>query len=545
MQPINLKMYVLAICLVLMGSAFLAGCTQEGPEPGVVKTDAGSVSGMQQGNLRVFTGIPFAAPPTGDLRWRPPAPVQPWEGVKETKVFSPACPQPLAADPTLNMSEDCLYLNVWTPATSADEKLPVMVFIYGGAFGKIAGSMPLYNGTALAEKGVVVVTTNYRVGALGFLAHPELDSESSNNVSGNYGLLDQIAAMQWVRKNIGEFGGDPSRVTIFGQSAGGESILIHLVSPQSKGLFMQAIVESGTFWTNGAEIDALNSRADAEQLGQTYAQGLGYSGPGTIAQMRKLPYQELTNATPWPAAPFQMVNMRHFEPTIDGWLIPGSPDELFRLHRQNPVPLIIGSNADDGRTLAAGANMTVPEYQAFIRARFGNDADAVLVKYPARTTADVQLRLEQIMTDYDFTNAVKFVAGSNSDLNQSTYRYQYTYVLPGANLGAFHGSETILLFRVPLPPDQANEMVSDNLVDLWTRFAKTGNPNGGMNATWPAYTRDAGQYLDINETMTVKASDGTATPAASGDWKFVVFADSPDPAGNTTTGVSPALIPIA
>ena len=505
MEPFKLTGYILVICLVLIGSAFLAGCIRKGPDTGVVKTEAGSVAGIEQGNLRVFTGIPFAAPPTGDLRWRPPAPEQPWEGVKETRVFSPACPQPVAADPTLNMSEDCLYLNVWTPAKTGDEKLPVMVFFYGGAFGKIAGSMPLYNGTALAEKGVVVVTTNYRVGALGFLAHPELDRESPYNVSGNYGLLDQIAAMLWVRRNIGAFGGDPSRVTIFGQSAGGESILIHLVSPQSKGLFSQAVVESGTLWTNGAEISALNSRADAENLGETYAQGLGYSGPGAIARMRNLSYRELTHATPWPAAPFQMVNMRHFEPTIDGWLIPGSPDELFRLHRQNPVPLIIGSNADDGRTLAAGANMTVPEYRTFIQNRFGKDADVVLVKYPANSTTEVQLRLEQIMTDYDFTDAVKFVAGSNSDLNQSTWRYQYSYVLPGANLGAFHGSETILLFRVPLPMDPANDRVADNLVDLWTRFAKTGDPNGGMNVTWPKYSRVSGQYLDIGAAPAVRS----------------------------------------
>jgi para-nitrobenzyl esterase len=499
------------ICLVLISFLLLAGCTQRGPDasgaktdPVVIKTDAGDVSGSEQGNLRVFTGIPFAAPPSGELRWKPPAPVQPWSGVKETKVFSPACPQPAAANPSLNMSEDCLYLNVWTPAKSAGEKLPVMVFFYGGAFGKIAGSLPLYNGTALAEKGVVAVTSNYRVGALGFLAHPELDSESQYNVSGNYGLIDQIAVMQWVQRNIGYFGGDPSRVTIFGQSAGGESILIHLVCPQSKGLYQQAIVESGTFWTNGAEIDALNSRADAEKLGETYAQSLGYSGPGTIAKMRELSFQELANATPWPAAPFQMVNMRHFEPTIDGWLIPGSPDELFRLHRQNPVPLIIGSNVDDGRTLAAGANMTGAEYGTFIRNRFGKDADAVLAKYPANSTADVQIRLEQIMTDYDFTDAVRFVAGSMADLNQSTYRYQYSYILPGANLGAFHGSETILLFKVPITPDPTNDKVSDNLVDLWTRFAKTGDPNGGLNVTWPKYSRVSGQYLDIGAVPVVR-----------------------------------------
>ncbi len=501
----------LAVCLVLIGFLILAGCAQKGPDTGasttdalVVKTDAGSVAGTQQGDLRVFTGIPFAAPPTGDLRWKAPAPVQPWEGVKETKVFSPACPQPTAADPALNMSEDCLYLNVWTPAQGADEKLPVMVFLYGGAFGKIAGSMPIYNGTALAEKGVVVVTPNYRVGALGFLAHPELDSESANNVSGNYGLLDQIAALQWVQKNIDQFGGDPSRVTIFGQSAGGESILIHLVSPQSKGLFSQAIVESGTFWTNGAEIDALNSKADAEQLGESYAQSLGYSGPGTITRMRNLPYQALTNATPWPAAPFQMVNMRHFEPTIDGWLITDSPEELFRLHRENHVPLIIGNNADDGTTLAAGANMTVPAYQTFIQNRFGKDADAVLAKYPANSTAEVQTRLEQIMTDYDFTDAVLFVAGSMAETNTSTWRYQYSYVLPGQPYGAFHGSETILLFHALPNPDPVTETVSENLIDIWTRFAKTGNPNGGMNVTWPQYSQKTGHYLDIGAVPVVK-----------------------------------------
>ena len=234
---------------LIPSSAQVAGSEQS---TDIVKTEAGLISGFQQDNLRVFLGIPFAAPPVGDLRWRPPVPVKPWEGVKETKKYSPACPQPSVIDPNLSMSEDCLYLNVWTPAADETEKLPVMVFLYGGAFGKIAGSISMYNGTALAKKGVIVVTPNYRVGALGFLAHPQLDNESQNNSSGNYGILDQIAALEWVQNNIEAFGGDPSKVTIFGQSAGGESILIHLTSPLSKGLFKQAIVESGTFWTRGS-----------------------------------------------------------------------------------------------------------------------------------------------------------------------------------------------------------------------------------------------------------------------------------------------------
>ena len=528
--------YILVICLVLAGSFFIAGCTQKEPVSGIVKTDAGSVSGINQDGIKVFYGIPFAAPPTGDLRWRAPAPVTPWNGTKATEQYAATCPQPGSTAP-LAMSEDCLYLNVWTPATSADEKLPVMVFFYGGGFKEVASSMPAYNGTTLAQKGVIVVTSNYRLGALGFLAHPDLDHESAHNVSGNYGILDQQAALEWVRKNIGAFGGDPSRVTIFGQSAGGESVLIHVASPQSKGLFQQAIVESGPFFADGAIINATHSKADAEQFGVAYSESLGCSGPDAIACMRTMSPESLINATPSPSSGFLTTHTVQFEPTIDGWLLPDTLDNLYRSHRENPVPLLIGNNANDGTTLSANANMTVPEYVTFIRGRFGTDAGAVLAKYPANSTAEVQLRLAQIMTDYDFSDSVKFAAGSMGDISPDTYVYRYSYVMPGLNMGAFHGSETLMLFGVPgVKPDP---VVAANLVDLWTRFAKTGNPNGGMNLTWPNYTREKGQYLDINSTLAVKGPSGPAT------WKFVVFGDSPDPAKNTTTGISPALAPIA
>jgi para-nitrobenzyl esterase len=503
MQTCKEIRYALVLCLVLTGLLLLAGCTRTGPAPGVVKTDAGVVSGIQQDGLFVYLGIPFAAPPTGDLRWRPPAPVQPWDGTKETTAFSPVCPQPVSAGSKVNMSEDCLYLNVWTPAQGAGEKLPVMVFFYGGAFGQVApfGTMAVYNGTTLAGKGVVVVTANYRLGALGFLAHPELDRESPHNSSGNYGILDQVAALQWVQRNIASFGGDPSRVTIFGQSAGGESVLIHLVSPGSRGLYEQAIVESGPFWANGPTIDNVHSKADAEQFGAEYAQSLGCSGPGAMAQMRNVSVGDLINATPWPSSSWELTHTLHFEPTIDGWVLPDSVDALFALHRENPVPFMIGTNANDGTTLSANANMTVPEYVAFINQQFGPDAPPVLAQYPANSTAEVQIRLAQIMTRYDFADAARFAAGSESDLNQSTYLYRYSYILPNQSNGAFHGSETLLLFNLPgIPADPA---VRDNLVDLWTRFAKTGDPNGGMNVTWPQYTRAGGRYLDINDTPTV------------------------------------------
>ena len=493
---------ILVICLVFAGSFFLAGCIQKEPVSVIVKTDAGYVSGINQSGIRVFYGIPFAAPPTGDLRWRPPAPVTPWNGTKETIQYAAICPQPGSTAP-LAMSEDCLYLNVWTPAKSADEKRPVMVFFYGGGFKSVASSMPAYNGTTLAQKGVIVVTPNYRLGALGFLAHPALDNESAHNVSGNYGILDQQAALAWVQKNIGAFGGDPSRVTIFGQSAGGESVLIHVASPESKGLFQQAIVESGPFFADGAIINATHPKVDAEQFGVAYAESLGCSGPDAIACMRTMSPEALINATPSPSPGFWTTHTVQFEPTVDGWLLPDTLDNLYRSHRENPVPIIIGNNANDGATLSANANMTVPEYVTFIRGRFGTDADAVLAKYPANSIAEVQLQLAQIMTDYDFSDSVKFAAGSMADMNHSTYVYRYSYVMPGLNMGAFHGSETLMLFGVPgVKPDPT---VADNIVDLWTRFAKTGNPNGGMNVTWPNYTREKGQYLDIGNIPSVKS----------------------------------------
>ena len=507
MKMSEITIYVLVCCLVLIGFSILSGCTQKDADAGIVNTGAGSVSGIDENGLRMYRGIPYAAPPTGDLRWRPPAPVQAWNGTRDATAFSAICPQPSTSNPTAGgMSEDCLYLNVWTPAKSANDKLPVMVFIHGGAFAEGTGSDPLYNGTALAKKGVVIVTLNYRMGALGFLAHPQLSNESSENSSGNYGILDQIAAMKWVQRNIGNFGGDPSNVTIFGQSAGASSILVHLVSPQSKGLYRQAIIESGPIWTDGVILDIFSPKAKAERYGEEYAQHLGYTGPDAIAQMRKVSSADLVNATPWPASTFWRIHTLGFKPVVDGWIILNSPDTLFLSHRENPVPLIIGNNANDGITLTANANMTVTEYEKFLRDNFGKDAAAVFAKYPANSTADVQHQLSLMMTDYDFMDAAKFTGGSMADLNQSTYLYRFSYDLPGQPLGAFHSSELFMVFRPPNTfTDPTSSRVSENMMDLWVRFAKTGDPNGGMNVTWPKYTKEQGQYLDIGDIPTVKS----------------------------------------
>lgn len=502
---------VALVVLCLMIGGIVAEGIQEGQECGIVKTDSGYISGINENGICAYLGIPYAAPPTGDLRWRPPAEVKSWEGIRKADKFGPSCPQAVASDfgPEWlpgNMSEDCLSLNVWTPATNSSEKLPVMVFIYGGAYMRGSSALPLYNGTVLAKKGVVVVTINYRVGVLGYMAHPELSKESPNNTSGNYALLDQEAALRWVQKNIAAFGGDPSRVTIFGESAGAANIISQLAIPQSRGLYSQAIVESGGVWTNGPSVIGYRTKAEAEEYGMKFAESLGYSGPDAIQQMRGRSAFDLVNETPyvWDSTFLGFHNVA-FKPTIDGWLIPEAPQEIFRQGRQNPVPIIIGSNADEGTLLAANTNMTVADYEQFLRDSFGESAIYMLAKYPARTKEEVQHQMERITTDFDFALASKFIAGSMAGLNQSTYLYKFTYVLPGQPNGAYHTSELYFVFRPSYwNPDPTSSRVSDYMMDLWVRFAKTENPNGGINVTWPEYSTEKDQYLDIGEIPVVK-----------------------------------------
>lgn len=513
-----MKKSILLVCTVFVGLLYfsigfvMANDMQEEREPGIVKTDAGYISGANVSGIWTYLGIPYAAPPTGDLRWRPPEPANPWEGIRNADKFGPSCPQAVAKEfgPEWypgNMSEDCLYLNVWTPATNSTIKLPVMVFIYGGAYMRGSSALPLYNGTALAKKGVVVVTFNYRVGVLGYMAHPQLSKESPHNSSGNYALLDQEAALRWVQNNIAAFGGDPYRVTIFGESAGAANIVSQLAIPQSRGLYSQAIVESGGVWTNGPAIIGYRTKEEAEEYGMKFAESLGYSGLDAIQKMRSVSAFDLVNETPyvWDST-FRGFHNVAFKTTIDGWLIPEAPQEIFRQGRQNPVPLIIGSNADEGTLLAANANMTVADYEQFLHDSFGESAIYILAKYPARTKEEVQHQVERIATDFDFALASKFIAGSMAGLNQSTYLYKFTYVLPGQPNGAYHTSELYFIFRPSYwKADPTSSAVSDYMMDMWTRFANTGNPNGGINVTWPKYSSEKDQYLDIGANPVVKS----------------------------------------
>jgi para-nitrobenzyl esterase len=310
-----------------------------------VKVDDGLLLGTSEDGLTVYRGIPFAAPPVGDLRWRAPQPASKWDGVRRADKFGPACMQamknPAGADQGPGMSEDCLYLNVWTPAKSASQRLPVLVWIYGGGFAGGATSIPTYSGEKLAKRGVVLVSIAYRVGALGFLSHPGLSAESEHRISGNYGLLDMIAGLKWIQKNIAAFGGDPGRVTIFGESAGGIAVSMLCASPIAKGLFHGAISQSGGSFgpprAGGMPGENMQRLADAERGGESYAAAAGAS---SVAELRKMSAEQVLAASSgrrgvgWPI--------------IDGWVIPDDQYKLYEAGRYNETPILIGYNSDEG-----------------------------------------------------------------------------------------------------------------------------------------------------------------------------------------------------
>ncbi len=312
-----------------------------------VRIDTGLIEGIQSGASTVYKSIPFAAPPVGELRWRAPEPAPPWNGVRRADKFGPICMQTgvsVPGAPLEPVSEDCLTLSIWIPAKSRGQKLPVMVWIPGGGFTQESASMPLYWGDALATRGVIVVTINYRVGLLGFLAHPELSRESGHHASGNYGLLDQIAALAWIKRNIAAFGGDPERVTIWGQSAGSMSVSLLMASPLARGLFQRAIGESGGFFVPPAATGSAEGLflKGAEEQGVKLAADLGAT---SLEALRKLePERFLKDG---------IAGTTH--PIIDGYVLPEEPYTVFAAGRQNDVPILIGSNADEGRPMMAGS----------------------------------------------------------------------------------------------------------------------------------------------------------------------------------------------
>jgi para-nitrobenzyl esterase len=442
-----------------------------------VKLDSGKISGVEVSGVAAFKGIPYVAPPLGDLRWRPPHTISPWAGTRPAKEFGAACPQPPILEHTYhikfdNLSEDCLTLNVWSAANSSAEHHPVLFWIHGGA--NIAGSGSITDGSALAKQGAVVVTINYRLGPFGFLALPSLSKESTRSSSGNYGLLDQVQALLWVHRNIDKFGGDPQNVTIFGESAGGTDVAWLMTSPLTKGLFHRAIVQSGSVFP---PFDL--RRATAEQAG---AKLYGDDLPA----LRLRSTQEILRSAAFPTG-FIFDGGASYGPIVDGWVIPEDPSASFAAGHQANVPLIVGANADEGSIFTEKLPFkTVAEYRSYLARHL---SEALFNLYPAADDTQVQAAATRLITDFVFLASARRLARFQAKVNPKTFLYYFSH--PTGELGAFHGSEIPFVFATP-PNDLAKVMSA-----AWIKFAATGDPN------WPAYNAASDQYMEFGDTIKI------------------------------------------
>src|SRR6202451_1142050 len=415
----------------------------------LVKIDSGTVEGKQQGAIRAFLGIPYAAPPVGDLRWKPPAPAVKWNGVRAAKEFGAHCMQgKVYGDmtfPDAGNSEDCLTLNVWTPAKKADAKLPVMVWIYGGGFAAGGTSEPRQHGEKLAARGVVVVSMNYRLGVFGFLVHPELAKESGRDSAGNYGLLDQTAALQWVQRNIAAFGGDPANVTIFGESAGSFSVSAQMASPLAKGLFQKAIGESGgAFFSGDLSFEPRSAREEKDA--QLVRSKLGVS---TLSELRAIPAQKLLDAFAPPQSPgFD------FEPDVDGYFLPEPLPAIFAAGHQNDVPLLAGWNRDEGSFAVSNPAQkpTAANFKEQAEKEFSTKADDFLRLYPADTEEHAYRSAEDYAGDrFIALSTWKWLEAQRVTGKQPVYRYRFDLALPRDSKrpggeSAFHSAEIEYVF---------------------------------------------------------------------------------------------------
>jgi para-nitrobenzyl esterase len=477
--------------LVVM-SAMLAAGLVTAQQPAPIRVEGGLVQGTSEDGLAVFRGIPFAAPPVGDLRWRAPQPAAKWEGVRQATNFAPGPMQ--GGTPPSGKSEDCLYLNVWTPAKSAGDRIPVLVWIYGGGFGAGSTSERNYNGEKLAGKGVVLVSIAYRVGQLGFLAHPGLSAETTNHVSGNYGLLDMIAGLQWIQKNIAAFGGDPGKVTIFGESAGGIAVSMLCASPLAKGLFRGAISQSGGSFGPPRPTtmpgENLKRLADAEQSGEAYAKGAGAS---SIAELRKIAADKL---------PAGGRGQGMAWPIIDGWMIPDDQHKLYEAGRFNDTPILVGYNSDEGASFSPPR--TSEDYIASVRSRYGPFAESLLKAYPAGSGTPPKTARD-LVRDTAFGWHTWSWARLQAKTGKSKVFYyyfdqhpEYPEGSPRVGYGSPHGADVPYVFQhlnTSSPQTtKTDQEISDAMSTYWVNFAKRGDPNGEGVPTWPAFS-DANPVL--------------------------------------------------
>jgi para-nitrobenzyl esterase len=484
--------------------------------PLVVKTDKGEVRGTltTDGQVRAFKAIPFAAPPVGDLRWQPPQPTAIWKGVLDATQFGVHCMQSgggefhVFRDP--GASEDCLMLNVWAPADAKKRNLPVMVWIYGGGFRAGGASEPRQDGEELARHDVVIVSMNYRLGIFGFFVHPELVAESPHHAAGNYGLMDQSAALDWVQKNIASFGGDPHNVTIFGQSAGSLSVSALMASPISQGLFEKAIGESGAeFGTFHAD-----SLEPVEQEDAKFAQEA--FGTSKLADLRKIPAEDLLKKT------LSHIKETHaslsFWPDVDGWFLPESVPQIYAEGKQAHVPLLAGWTADEqrGSVILAKPQPTAESFKAKEQAEFGSDTAEFLKLYPA-TTDEEALRSAGDLADDRFISysTWRWLETQVETGKAPVYRYRFDLGSPGdkqhlAVVGAFHSDDIDYVFGMLDSREGAkwrpeDRKLSGEMIGYWTNFARTGNPNGDSLPKWPAYgAADNWQVMHLDATSAAK-----------------------------------------
>jgi para-nitrobenzyl esterase len=499
------KIFLLSLLpLVLMFAAVQNALSQVQS----AKVTGGEVQGVVAGDVASFKGIPFASPPVGDLRWKEPQPVKPWTPVKRADAFAPGCMQdPVLASafgaPT-NFSEDCLYLNVWTSAKNADAKLPVMVWIYGGGFALGATNVPLYDGTKFAQKGVVLVSVAYRVGPFGFLAHPDLTRESGKG-SGAYGLQDMIAGLRWVKENIAKFGGDPSRVTIFGESAGGIAVSMLAASPRAKGLFQRVISESGGSFApvrlaneGGQSVPNLQM---AESDGKKFLADLG---AGDIKAGRALSADQIQKSAGG--------NLGRFWPVADGEVLIGDQYELYQAGRFNDTPALIGTNSDEGALFVRSA-VTPAAFEKQIREGYAAQADTILNAYPHSTDKEAFKSTKDIFRETAFAWHTWAWARLQSQKGKGkAYVYYFDHRTPKTPDGSNHGEEISFVFGNPTPaifalPSQPGDgKLSELMSTYWINFAKSGDPNGAGLPAWPAFTEKDQKAMFFDDSSSARAA---------------------------------------
>ncbi len=496
--------------------AAIAGLNSQAAAVDRVKIDSGELSGSVSGNVVSFKGVPFAAAPVGDNRWRAPQPVQPWKGVRAATEYAADCMQlpfpsdaaPLGTKP----SEDCLYANVWLPVKHAGAKLPVMVWIYGGGFVNGGSSPAVYDGSHFAEKGIAFVSFNYRVGRFGFFAHPALTAESADGLLGNYAFMDQIAALRWIQKNIRAFGGDPGNVTVFGESAGGASVLMCLTSPMTKGLFAKAIIESGggrrgLFPTPPVK-RGTGPGPSGEAAGLAFAAQSGITGEdaAALAALRKLPADKVVGGLNM--ASMMMQSKTYSGPMIDGKVVVETPEEAFAGGRQHMVPLMAGANSND-------IGFSFARTMEDLFTPFAADHEKAMAAYNPENLTDVRAVGTRVAMDRMMIEPARFVVRQMAAAGQPAYEYRFSYVAESMRdqwPGAPHATEIPFVFdtvaakyeKKLAPGDEATAQAANA---YWAEFAKTGNPNGTGWPAWPTYDAGRDVILDFTSKGPVAEKD--------------------------------------